>query len=354
MSRRGVLGLGGLAALTPVLAACGTSNDSQDSKEIAKGVPASLRYAVIGSGKTGVAAALRYKFNGGDDLGKTLGGTKVSWASGFTASLPVMEAFKAGSVDFSFSTATAVAYAIGGGVPIVPLAAYALPGNEVEILVPQDSPIRSAADLKGKRIADQKGTTGTYSLIKYLESAGLRLEDVEYHDLTAADAESAFANGKVDAWISWQPAIGLAKARHNARSLPGVKTYDYCFYVASESFVKEHPEAAAKAVRAVRDAQAAVNAAPEKAVEFFDKIGGFGSAALEREVYLELTKQRRQSDSNADRLAAVDAKAVASTQDLADNFHTLGVYPSKIDVTGFLQDSRFDSIRKTVAAELAK
>lgn len=353
LSRRGLLGLGGFAALAPVLAACGGSSGT-DNKEIADGVPEKFRFAVIGSGKTGIPAALRYKFNGGADLGKTLGGTTVTWPSGFTASLPVLEALKAGSIDFTFATATAVAYAIGGGVPIVPLAAYPLPGNEVEILVPQDSPIRGAADLKGKRIADQKGTTSTYSLVKYLETAGLRLDDVKYHDLSAADAESAFANGKVDAWISWQPAIGLGKARHKARSLPGVKTYDYCFYVASESFVKKYPEAAAKAVRAVRDTQRAINAAPEKSVEFFDKIGGFGSEDLERKVYLELTRQKRQSDSNADALAAVDAKAVKSTQDLADNFHDLGVYPSKIDVAGFLQDSRFDSIRKTVAAELAK
>ncbi|MGW3954225.1 ABC transporter substrate-binding protein [Streptomyces sp. NPDC004752] len=353
LSRRRLLTLGGIAALAPALAACGQGSSTPKTEKLAAGVPAKLRFAVIGNGRTGIPAALRHKFDG-LDIGKELGGTAVSWPSGFTASLPVMEAFKAGSVDFSFATATAVAYAIGGGVPIVPLAAYPLPGTEVEILVPKDSAIRGAADLKGKRIADQKGTTSTYSLIKYLESAGLRLDDIEYVDLPAADAESAFANGKVDAWISWQPAIGLAKARHRARSLPNVKTYDYSFYVASESFAKEFPEAVAKVVRTVRDAQRSINGSPEKSVDFFDRIGGFGSAKLEREVYLELTRKKLLSDSNADTLAAVDTRAIDSTQDLADNFHALGVYPSKIDVAGFLRDSRFDSIRKTVATELAK
>ncbi|MCO8306663.1 hypothetical protein, partial [Streptomyces sp. RKCA744] len=145
----------------------------------------------------------------------------------------------------------------------------------------------------------------------------------------------------------------LARARHKARSLPKVKTYDYSFYVASESFAKKYPEAVAKAVRVVRDAQRAINADPAKSVAFFDKIGGFGSQSLEREVYLELTRDKRLSDSPADALAPVDRAAVESTQDLADNFQALGVYPSKIDVAGFLRDSRFDSIRKTVAAELA-
>ncbi|MEU8726322.1 NrtA/SsuA/CpmA family ABC transporter substrate-binding protein [Streptomyces antimycoticus] len=353
LARRRLLALGGIAALAPALAACGGGSSAPKTRQLADGVPEKLRFAVIGNGKTGIPAALRYRMNGAD-LGKELGGTTVAWPSGFTASLPVMEAFKAGSVDFSFATATAVAYAVGGGVPIVPLAAYPLPGTEVEILVPRGSSIRGAADLKGKRIADQKGTTGTYSLIKYLATAGLRLDDVEYVNLPAADAESAFAHGKVDAWISWQPAIGLAKARHRARGLANVKTYDYSFYVASESFAKDYPEAVAKTVRAVRDAQRRINASPERSVEFFDGVGGFGSVGLEREVYLELTRKKLLSDSGADDLAAVGSEAIESTQDLADNFHALGVYPSKIDVAGFLRDSRFDSIRKTVAAELAK
>ncbi|WP_219933649.1 NrtA/SsuA/CpmA family ABC transporter substrate-binding protein [Streptomyces sp. NWU339] len=352
VSRRRILAVGGAAALAPALAACG-GGARPGNAALADGVPQKLRYAVIGSGRTGTPAALRYKFDG-VDLGKELGGTTVTWPSGFTASLPVMEALKAGSVDLTFATATAVAYAIGGGVPIVPLAAYPLPANEVEILVPQNSSIRGAADLKGKRVADQQGTTGTYSLIKYLQTAGLRLDDVEYVNLPAADAESAFANGKVDAWISWTPAISLGRARHKARRLPNVRTYDYSFYVASESFAEEYPEAAAKVVRVIRDTQRRVNARPEASVEFFDKIGGFGSEDLEREVFLELTKEKRLSDSNADQLAPVDRKAIENTQDLADSFHALGVYPSKIDVTGFLQDSRFDTVKKAVAAELAK
>jgi len=277
----------------------------------------------------------------------------VDWRSGFTASLPVMEAFKAGSVDFSFVTATAVIYAIGGKVPIVPLAAYPLPRDEVDILVPQDSPIRGAADLKGKRVADQQGTTGTYSLIKYLETAGLRLSDVEYVNLSAADAEAAYSRGKVDAWISWQPQIELAKRRHNARALPDVKTFDYAFFVASESFVRDFPEAAAALVREVRDVQRFINANPEKTVDSFTRAGGFGSEPLEREVYLDLIKTRRLSESTGDQVTAVDDAAATGTQDLADNFKALGVYPTRIEAAEFLRAPRFDAVKQVVARTLA-
>ncbi|WP_354129539.1 ABC transporter substrate-binding protein [Bradyrhizobium sp. i1.15.2] len=91
-----------------------------------------------------------------------------------------------------------------------PLAGYPLPVDEVDFLVQANSPIKTAADLKGKNIAHQNGTTGTYSLIKYLETAGLRLSDVQAVSLSGADAFTAFAQGSIDGWIHWQPATALA------------------------------------------------------------------------------------------------------------------------------------------------
>ncbi|MEU7769357.1 ABC transporter substrate-binding protein [Nocardia sp. NPDC049190] len=186
-----------------------------------------------------------------------------------------------------------------------------------------------------------------------LQSVGLTLKDIDYVNLTAADAEAAFEQGKVDAWISWQPTIELAKRKHDAVALPSVKTYDYAFFVASESLAFNHPETAAKLVRNVRDAQRWIEGNPEVAVAAFGDLGGFGNSDLEEQVYLDLVKSRRLSYSGAGELRAVDAAAIAGTQDLADNFHDLGVYPERVDVTTWLRDSRFDSIKSTITQALA-
>lgn len=338
----GVLGLAGLS-----LAACAPGTTSGP----AGGPLTRVRYALVGDGKAEPGTILRNNL-GGFDLAKDLG-VPVEWPTGFPASLPVMEAIKSGSVDFSFATATAVIYAIGGGVPIVPLVAYPLPANEVDILVPRGSAIKTAADLKGRKVADQRGTTGTYSLVKYLQSAGLSLHDIDYVNLTAADAEAAFAQGKVDAWISWQPTIELAKRKHDAVALPSVKTYDYAFFVASEDLAFNHPQAAATLVRNVRNAQRWIETNPDNAVTTFAGLGGFGGSDLEQQVYLDLLKARRLSYSGAGEFGAVDDAAVHGTQDLADNFHSLGVYPERVDVTSWLQDSRFDSIKSSITQALA-
>jgi sulfonate transport system substrate-binding protein len=315
-------------------------------------VPARISVAVIGDGRTGLWGSLGV--GSGERRLDDLLGTRIVWQPGFTASAPVMEAIKAGSVDFTFATATAVVLAVGARVPIVPLAAYPLPANEVDLLVHAAAPIHGAADLKGRKIAHQNGTTGTYSLIKYLESGGLRLSDVQAVSLTGTDAYTAFAQGSVDAWIHWQPAIalGLARLGDKARALPGVKTYDYGFYVARPELAEKAPATAAKFVRILRDTQREAAAHPAETIAAWVAQGGFAAGSLEAQVNRQLLVDGRLSESGAVALQPVDAAAAASTQDLADNFHALGVLPVASDVRGFLLSPKFDAIRAVVAAEL--
>lgn len=342
LSRRRLLGAGGAA----LAAAAAPSAWAQEA-------PAQLTVAIIGDGRTSTWASLRAG-NATRKLESDLG-TRIVWQPGFTASLPVMEAVKAGGVDFTFATATAIVNAVGANVPIVPLAAFPLPGNTVDLLVKADSPIRGAADLRGRKIAHQNGTTGTYSLIKYLESAGLRLSDVQAVSLSGADAYTAFAQGSVDAWIHWQPAaaLGLAKLGNKVRALPAVKTYDYAFYVARAEVAQKHPKTVARLVRVIRDTQVAINRSPSEAVALWASLGGFEANSLERRVFEQLVADVRLSESTATALKPVDEAAAASTQDLADNFHALGVLPRRIDARSFLLDARFDVIKRIVATELA-
>jgi sulfonate transport system substrate-binding protein len=345
-SRRQVIAASGLALVAGSLPRIG------NGAQAAEAAPPQLTVAVIGDGRTGIWASLRGGV-GGRNLEAELG-TRIVWQPGFTASLPVMEAVKAGGVDFTFATATAVVNAIPARVPIVPLAAYPLPANEVDFLVSANSSIKSAADLKGKKIAHQNGTTGTYSLIKYLETAGLRLTDVQAVSLSGADAFTALAQGSIDGWIHWQPAtaLALAKLGDKARILPAVKTYDYAFYVARAEVAEKYPQTFGKFVKIIRETQAYIFAHPAESVKLWASQGGFPPDGAEQAVYEQLIRDARLSDSGAVDLKPVDETAAASTQDLADNFQALGVLPNKVDVRGFLLSSKFDAAKKAVAAEL--
>ncbi|MBV8924983.1 MAG: ABC transporter substrate-binding protein [Bradyrhizobium sp.] len=338
-----------LAASGAALAAAAGSREISFA-HAAEPAPPQLTVAVIGDGRTSIWASLQASA-GGRDLERELG-TKIVWQPGFTASLPVMEALKAGSIDFTFATATAVVNAIPARVPITPFAAYPLPADEVDFLVQANSPIQSAADLKGKKIAHQNGTTGTYSLIKYLDTAGLRLSDVEAVSLSGADAFTAFAQGSIDGWIHWQPATALALAKLGARArlLPDVKTYDYAFYVARSEVAAKYPQIFAKFVKIIRETQAYIFAHPAESVALWASQGGL--PAGEQTVYERLVREARLSESGAIALKPVDEAAAASTQELADSFQALGVLPNKVDVRSFLLGKQFDEARKAVAAEL--
>ena len=69
-------------------------------------------------------------------------------------------------------------------------------------------------------------------------------------------------------------------------------------------------------------------------------------------VYEKLVRDARLSESTATVMKPVDEAAAASTQDLADNFHALGVLPNKVDVRSFLLGTQFDAAKKAVALEL--
>ena len=90
----------------------------------------------------------------------------------------------------------------GGGSAAGQYVAYDPPAPRGEaILVPKDSTLKSVADLKGKKVALNKGSNVHYLLVKALEKAGLKYTEIEPVFLAPADA--------------------LRRIRHAARSMPG-------------------------------------------------------------------------------------------------------------------------------------
>ena len=104
--------------------------------------------------------------------------------------------------------------------------------------MPKDSRIATVADLKGKRVALNKGSNVHYLLVRALEANGLCLSDIEPVYLPPADARAAFESGKVDAWVIWDPFLAAAQAATGARTLTdGTGLVDnYQFYLASRGF----------------------------------------------------------------------------------------------------------------------
>jgi sulfonate transport system substrate-binding protein len=142
----------------------------------------------------------------------------VEWAE-FPATAPALEALAAGAIDLRGSAAAPLVFAISAGAPIKAVAVLRLKGKrEMEaILVLPDSPIRTVADLRGKRIGTNKGSVGHHLILAALQAANIPFDAVTIQYLLPADAKAALFGGSVDAWSTWDPYVSIAEAQDHLR-----------------------------------------------------------------------------------------------------------------------------------------
>jgi len=249
-------------------------------------------------------------------------GYKVTWAE-FPFGPPLLEAINAGAIDFGHTGEAPPVFAQAAGSAIVYVAHEPpAPGGEA-ILVPKDSPIKSVAELKGKKVAYAKGSNANYFAVKALEKAGVKYAEFEPVHLAPADARAAFESGKVDAWSIWDPFYASAEATANARVLQdgtGIVS-NHQFYLAGKSAVEKHAKAIEVVLAELNAVNEWVRQDPKAAAEQLAPGTGVPAAILE-------TALKRQSYG----VKPLDAKVIEEQQKIGDLFHSLGLIPKTIKV----------------------
>jgi ABC-type nitrate/sulfonate/bicarbonate transport system substrate-binding protein len=127
--------------------------------------------------------------------------------------------------------------------------------NDVKILARQDRGIKAPSDLKGKIVGITAGSSGHFFLGLFLAHQRLSMSDVKTIDMEAARLSQALVDGQVDAIATWEPQIYKAgKALGNkGLILPSGGMYREDFYfIARKDFIKNHPEALKRFLRAIK------------------------------------------------------------------------------------------------------
>src|SRR5689334_2990582 len=145
-------------------------------------------------------------------------GYTVSWTE-FPGGPQLLEALNVGALDFGITGEAPPIFAQAAGAPLVYVANEPAAPLSEAILVPKDSPIQSVAELRGKKVALNKGSNVHYLLVKSLEKAGLRYADITPVFLKPSDARAAFEHGDVDVWAIWDPFQASAEVAIKARML---------------------------------------------------------------------------------------------------------------------------------------
>lgn len=164
-------------------------------------------------------------------------GTQIKWIE-FPAGPQMLEALNVGSIDLGSTGDIPPIFAQAAGADLLYVGAEPPKPKAEVILVPKASPLKSVADLKGKKVAFQKGSSSHNLLLRALEKAGLSFNDIQPAFLTPADARAAFQQGDVDAWAIWDPYYSAALLQGNVRVLTDGSDLNQTgsFYLATRRF----------------------------------------------------------------------------------------------------------------------
>ncbi|WET39251.1 sulfonate ABC transporter substrate-binding protein [Citrobacter enshiensis] len=249
--------------------------------------------------------------------------TKISWIE-FPAGPQMLEALNVGSIDLGSTGDIPPIFAQAAGADLVYVGVEPPKPKAEVILVPENSPIKSVADLKGRKVAFQKGSSSHNLLLRALQQAGLKFTDIQPTFLTPADARAAFQQGNVDAWAIWDPYYSAALLQGGVRVLKDGSDLKQTgsFYLAARPYAEKNGAFIQGVLNTFSQADALTLSQREQSIALLAKTMGLPAPVIAS--YLD----HRPPTT----IAPVDATVAALQQQTADLFYDNRLVPKKIDI----------------------
>jgi sulfonate transport system substrate-binding protein len=167
-------------------------------------------------------------------------GTSIKWVYS-AGSSNALNFLQGNAVDFGSTAGSAALLSRANGNPIKAVYIYEQP-EWTALVVSKDSTAKSITDLKGKKIAAQKGTDPYFFLLRTLNGAGLSQADIQYVNLPHADGRTAVERGQVDAWAGLDPHMAASELQAGSKLIYRNKDFNtYGLLNGREDFVKKYP-----------------------------------------------------------------------------------------------------------------
>jgi len=254
----------------------------------------------------------------------------IQWSE-FPAAAPLAEALNANAVDSGPIGDAPLIFALAAGTKVKAIGANRSDAYGTAVLVRPDSPLKSAAELKGRSVATNRGSIGHFVTLKAITAAGLKPEDVNLRFLAPADAKLALTQGSVDAWATWEPYTALAETSGHARVLasgrgllPGLS-----YLAATDAAIAAKRPVLQDFLQRVVRAQA----------WSYRNVDAF-SATLARIIGIPPEAAKLQFERRQQKWVPIDAAVIADQQRTADFYREVGLIRQPLQVaatfdTGF-------------------
>ncbi|CAX59599.1 sulfonate ABC transporter substrate-binding protein [Erwinia billingiae] len=278
------------------------------------------KQVTIGFQKANIFALLKYRGTLDAEFKKQ--GIAVKWVE-FPAGPQMLEGLNVGSIDLAATGDAPPTFAQAAQADLVYLAHSPANPKTEAIVVPENSDIKTVADLKGKRVALNKGSDVNYLLVSALENAGLSYKDVKAIYLPPADARAAFQRGAVDAWVIWDPYYAEVETNAKARLIKNAEGLvpHYTFYLSSRKFADTYPQTAKQVVDQLGTLSDWANKNPEEAAKILSTSTGLPQPIWQRAI--------ARMPFGAERMTP---EVFKEQQALADKFTQIGLLPVKVNV----------------------
>ncbi|MBQ4793346.1 aliphatic sulfonate ABC transporter substrate-binding protein [Pectobacterium versatile] len=256
-------------------------------------------------------------------LEKQFPNTKISWVE-FPAGPQMLEALNVGSIDLGGTGDIPPIFAQAAGADLLYVGVEPPKPQAEVILVREDSPVKNVADLKGRKVAFQKGSSAHNTLLRALQREGLKFTDIKPTYLTPADARAAFQQGNVDAWAIWDPYYSAALQEGGVRVLIDSSGLEKTgsFYLAGRPYAEAHGTFIRQALDVLTKADALTISDRAQSVTLLANAVGLPEKVIE-------TALDHRPPTTVEPLDAATIKAQQSTADL---FYENRLVPVKVNI----------------------
>ncbi|MEB7549904.1 sigma-54-dependent Fis family transcriptional regulator [Klebsiella grimontii] len=249
-------------------------------------------------------------------------GVSVLWSE-FPAGPQLLHALACDEIDFGTTGEAPPVFAQATNSELVYVAWEPPAPQSVAMVVPQHSDIRTLSDLRGKRIALNKGSNVHWLLLHILEEAGLALNDVKViyippkYPLTASDYLA------VDAWMMWDPLLSDAEYSGELRVVASGegRVNNHQFYLSRRDYASRNSDIMQHLLAELTQTGQFIDQHRQEAVGLLSAELGLNAASLARALARRSHRPR-----------PMDLNVIRAQQSIADRFYALGLIHKPVSV----------------------
>lgn len=286
----------------------------------ARGQTAQSKPLRIGTSNTfGFAAT--FKANGNDKFG----GFSFEIVPFNGGSPQIITALNAGELDVGELGEVGPVVAQSADIPFKIIAATEPWGDGQGVLVDKKSGIASLTDLKGKKISYTRSTNSHWVLLKTLEKAGLKPDQVQHIFLPpGTNVQAVLETGGIDAAIAIDTLLTAFERSGSRRLVSGadVGAENPLYYIASDTAIANKAPAIGAFVSALAKHVAWGHAKPEERAKAVAEL-----LRIDPEVALIAERKR------PGRLAPIDDRLRGNNQKISDVFFEQGLIGKRLNAS---------------------